>query len=183
MMSVQTQRMTVEAFDQFVTLPQNANRLFEYIGGEVVEVVSNQVASQIAARISGFIFIYLLNNDIGFITGADGGYRVSGERYIPDVAFVSKVKQAEISNEAYGPNPPDLAVEVLSPSNLAPEMRLKIGNYLAAGTLVWVVDPDTKTVEVYTPGKRARRLDVDDTLDGGDVLPGFELAVKDIFVG
>jgi Uma2 family endonuclease len=175
--------MTVEEFDRFVDLPENASRLFEYIGGEVVEVGSNQISSQLAARISGFLFIYLLRNEIGFLTSADGGYRVAGERYIPDVAFVSKARQAQPSERAYGPNPPDLAVEVLSPSNTPHEMRVKLFNTLAAGTLVWLVDPDLKRVEVYAPGQPVQKIGVDGTLDGGTLLPGFTLAVKDIFAG
>jgi Uma2 family endonuclease len=180
-MAVQAQRMTAEEFDRFVELPQNASRRFEYIGGETVEVVSSQYASQIAARINGFIFIYLLHNSIGFLTGADGGYVVSNERYIPDVAFVSRQRQAQVSDQPYSPIPPDLAVEVLSPSDNPRDVRLKVANYLTAGTLVWGVDPDQKLVEVYTPGKPAKPVGIDGTLDGGDVLPGFTLAVRDIF--
>jgi Uma2 family endonuclease len=180
-MAVQAQRMTAEEFDRFVELPQNASRRFEYIGGETVEVVSSQYASQIAARINGFIFIYLLHNSIGFLTGADGGYVVPNERYIPDVAFVSRQRQAQVSDQPYSPIPPDLAVEVLSPSDNPRDVRLKVANYLTAGTLVWGVDPDQKLVEVYTPGKPAKPVGIDGTLDGGDVLPGFTLAVRDIF--
>jgi Uma2 family endonuclease len=115
------------------------------------------------------------------VSGADGGYRVAGERYRPEVAFSSKTRQPEASHEVYNPNAPDLAVEVLSPSDKPDDMRIKIANYLAAGTLLWVVEPETKTVEIYTPGQKARRIRVTETLDGGAVLPGFTLVVKDIF--
>jgi len=70
---------------------------------------------------------------------------------------------------------------VLSPSDQPDVMRLKLANYLAAGTVVWVVNPETRTVEVYTPAKRAYRLGADGTLDGGEVLPGLALPVKDLF--
>ncbi len=131
---------------------------------------------------SGFVFMYLSRNDIGHFTGADGGYMVSGERYIPDVGFIRYDRQRELlSVEGYNPLPPDLAVEVLSPSNTDDKMRVKIANYLLAGTFVWVVDPEDKAVEVYAPGKPVKILTVDGILDGGDVLPEFTLAVKDIF--
>jgi Uma2 family endonuclease len=143
--------------------------------------VTNNYCSEVAGRIFGYIFVFLLKNNIGRLTGADGGYRVSGERYIPNVAFISKEKQPESSHDAYNPNPPDLAVEVLSPSDQADDMRIKIANYLAAGTVVWVVEPEAKTVEVYTPGQKAEIFRLDDTVDGGGVLPGFTLAVKDMF--
>jgi len=99
------------------------------------------------------------------------------------VAFVSAARQAEPSERAYSPIPPDLAIEVLSPSNTPREMRLKVANYLAAGTTVWIVDPDRQLVEVYAPGRAAKTVYLDETLDGGDVLPGFKLAVQDIFAG
>jgi Uma2 family endonuclease len=84
-------------------------------------------------------------------------------------------------DEAYSPIPPDLVVEVLSPSNDPGDMRIKITNYLTAGTTMWVVDPYKKLVGIFAPGQKAQKHGLDDTLDGGEVLPGFTLAVKDIF--
>jgi Uma2 family endonuclease len=85
-MIVQVKPYTVREFEQFTELPENANRLFEFIGGEIVEVPSHPYVSSPAAVISGFLFMYLLKNTIGHITGEAGGYEVSGERYAPDVA-------------------------------------------------------------------------------------------------
>lgn len=173
--------MTVEEFDQFVMLPENAERLFEYIGGEVVEVVSNQRSSAIAYTLGTFIKMYLMRNKIGFVTGADGGYVIAGERYIPDVAFVSKARQSEPSEQAYSSIAPDLVVEVLSLSNTPHEMRVKVLNYLSVGTTVWVVDPDRELVEVCAPGQPVQKVRMDGVLDGGDLLPGFTVAVEDVF--
>lgn len=182
-MSVQTQRMTVEEFEQLVALPENADRRFEYIGGEAVEVVSNQRSSALAYNIGFFIKLYLREEGTGgIVTGADGGYMIGNERYIPDVAYISPARQTEISDQAYGPVPPDLVVEVLSPSNDPDDMRIKVVNYLRAGTTVWIVNPDKRHVEVYAPGQAPERITEDGTLDGGDILPGFTLAVSDIFV-
>jgi Uma2 family endonuclease len=181
-MVLQTKQLTVAEFDQFVLMPENIDRDFEYIGGEIYEVVSNPLSSKTAARIIGFLFVYLSQNDIGHLTGADGGYIVSGERYIPDVGFISYMKQPElISVDGYNPNPPDLAVEVLSPTNDDEKMRIKIQNYQAAGTVVWVVDPIAQVIEVYKLGQPVMIVGMDGVLNGGDVLPDFKLAVKDIF--
>ncbi len=180
-MVVQTKRYTVEEFDQWVMLPENADKLFEYIGGEIVEVVSNQYPSQIAVRISGFIFMYLLQHNIGYLSGADGGYQVAGERYMPDVGFISKARQPEPCHEAYNPNAPDLAVEVLSPSDNPRDIWVKVVNYLSAGTTVWVVDPDQKQVEVCAPGQPVKRAELNEKLNGGEILPGFTMVIKDIF--
>ncbi len=178
-MAVQT--TTIESFEAFVNRPENADRLFEFVGGEIVEVPTSSFTSQFGARILGYLFIYLLQHSIGHLTGADGGFMVFGERYAPDVAFMSKARQAELSQETYNPLAPDLAVEVVSPTDQERLLRLKIANYLAAGTVVWAVYPKDQQVEVYEPGKPVRILGIDDTLDGGEMLPGFTLALSAIF--
>lgn len=179
-MAAHTHAITVEEFERFVDLPENADRLFEYIGGEIAEVPSNPVVSQIAARISYWIMHYLMQNPIGVVTGKAGGYMVAGERYAPDVAFISNAKGA-LAPKGYNPNPPDLAVEVVSPTDKPEKIRVKMVHYLAAGVMLWIVNPETKTVEVYTPGPHVKTVGIDGTLDGGGVLPGFTLAVKAIF--
>src|SRR5690349_21483398 len=125
-MVVQTARMSLEEFEQFIALPENAERSFELVGGEIVEVVSNSESSEI-----GGLFVTALNNfvrprGLGRVTPADGGYMISGEPYIPDAAFISKEKQPKRLRVAYNPVPPDLAVEVLSPSSTPAQMRIKI---------------------------------------------------------
>jgi Uma2 family endonuclease len=174
-------KLTVDEFERLASLPENAERHLEYVGGRVVEVVSNNLSSALGAFMAMHIGLHVENNDLGFVTGADGGYMVAGERYMPDVGFVAKTRQSALLRDAWNPNAPDLAVEVLSPSNDAAEMRTKLVNYLRAGTTVWIVDADEKRVEVYAPGQPPKTLGLDDTLDGGDVLPGFKLAVSKIF--
>lgn len=179
-----TKRMTATEFDAFALRPDNSGRVLEYIGGEVIEVPSNPYVSKIAARIITLIGMFLLQNDIGHLTGEAGGYQVSGERYAPDVAFISYQKQPELARKGYNPNPPDLAVEVISDPDNSEEqtqLRLKLTSYLAAGVLVWIVNPHTRVVEVHQAGQPPRVIDENGTLDGGEVLPGCQLAVRDIF--
>ena len=90
-------------------------------------------------------------------------------------------RQPEENNEAYNPLAPDLAIEMLSPGNTKDEISHKVGNYMAAGTVLWLGNPETKIIDVYVPGQPVKRLRVGDVLEGGDVLPGFRLAVADIF--
>jgi Uma2 family endonuclease len=175
--------VTVAEFDAFVELPENAEKLFEYIGGEIVEVPSNPYASKVSSLFIIEFGIYLRTNDIGHVTGEAGGYKVAGEKYAPDAAFISYTRQPQLAQEGYNPNAPDLAVEVDFPSSYESQrqLNLKIANYLAAGTLLWVVYPESKEVVVYAPGQPARILGINGILDGGAVLPGFKLAVKVIF--
>ena len=99
----------------------------------------------------------------------------------PDVAFVRSGREASMSG-GFFPGPPDLAVEVLSPDDRPREVREKIAEWLEAGTkAVWVVDPRKRTVALHEPGAEPRVLREADTLRGGEVLPGFAVAVRDIF--
>ncbi len=184
-MAVQLKPQITQAdFEAFIHLPENLDRTFELVGGEIIEVPSNPFVSKIAAKIILFLGMYLLNNDSGHVTGEAGGYRVNGELYAPDVAYISYARQPELAHKGYNPNPPEIAVEVISDADSRDEqatLRRKLANYLAAGVLVWVVNPYDRFIEVYLPGKPVVVLDENGTLDGGEILPGFTLPVKDIF--
>ena len=184
-MVTQTKRMTVEAFETFVQRSENTERDFEFIGGEIYEVPSNPFVSQISMEIAFHMKLYLRKSDIeGHLTGEAGGYMVAGERYAPDVAFISKARQPELVRKGYNPLPPNLVVEVISDHENAEErdkLRIKITNYLSAGVVVWVFNPFGKYAEVHQPGAPAQIITADGTLDGGDVLPGFRLELRDIF--
>ena len=184
-MVLQQQLMTAEQFDEYIQRPDLGDRIFELIGGEIVEVPSNAFASDIGQLIGFFIRLFIRENSIaGYVTAADGGFWVAGERYAPDVAFISKARQPELARTGYNPNPPELAVEVISDEANNDEqrgLRRKITNYLAAGTVVWAVFPVSQFVEIHAPGQPVKILHLDDTLNGGDILPGFALPVRDIF--
>ncbi len=173
---------SIEAFEAFVQKAENLDKRFELVEGDLFEVPSNAFVSNIAGIILTFLNMYLFNHKIGRVTGADGVYIVGGHVYAPDVAYISFEKQPQLEKDGFNPNPPDLAVEVIS-SDRADELntlRIKISNYLAVGTTVWVVQPEIKQVEVYRPGKPVQIFDENGTLSGDDLLPGFELKVADI---
>lgn len=175
--------MTVAEFDDFVNRPENQHQLFEYIGGEIFEVPSNPAASRIATRISRYLDIFADEQQRGHVTGEAGGYMVSGERYAPDVAFISYEKQPILPTEGYNPAPPDLAVEVVSSDSKTENAKLtvKLGNYLAAGVVVWIVRPESQYIEVHQSGQPVKIHHIDDTIAGTGALDGFKLAVRDIF--
>jgi Uma2 family endonuclease len=181
-MVLHIRRVTAAEFERFIRQPENASRDFELIAGEIVEkMVSNPRSSKLGIRVGGRLSVWVEDRGLGVVTGADGGYIVNGERYIPDAAYISKARQPAQPADAYNPLAPDLAVEVLSPTNDDEEMRVKVAHYTAAGTLVWVIDPARQRVEVYQSGQPPKILTGDETLGGGDVLPGFTLSVSSIF--
>jgi Uma2 family endonuclease len=144
-------------------------------------------ATIIAALILSLIQVFVRANKLGYVTGADGTYRVATNPdtdLIPDVGFIQKSRMPKPIPKKYLFFAPDLAVEVVSPNDKAPEIRKKVSDYLLYGTrLVWVVYPALKRVDVFdaaNPGE-AHLVDENGVLDGGSVLPGFKLPVKDIF--
>ena len=117
-------------------------------------------------------------NETGFLLSVDPP-TVRG----PDLAVIKAENlPREGLPEGWWTTAPDLAVEVLSPSNSAIEMQEKVFDYLAAGTsLVWVVDPHNGTVSVYGPGHESRLLTIGNDLEGGNVVPGFRIALANLF--
>jgi Uma2 family endonuclease len=181
-MDVQHKLVTLAEFEAFIQLPENADRIFELIDGEIVEKMpSNPLSSHLATQIIIPIGNYLATNDIGYLTTEAGGYKVFGNTYVPDVGFILKSRLPDLPYEGFAPMPPDLAVEVVSPSDSEKELMHKVADYLAAGVLVWVLYPKEKEVKVFAPGQPVQTLDINGVLDGGKVLPGFTLPVKNIF--
>jgi Uma2 family endonuclease len=174
-------RISLDTFDTLIRLPENADFNFEYIGGEMLPTISDWRASEIALTIGALIRVYLFQNPIGRASGADGGYEVSGERYIPDVGFVTHEKMGDTALQAYLPFSPDLAIEVVSPTDTERKIMLKVVNYLAAQTIVWVVYPDNQEIWVHVPNQPVQILGINDTLDGGNLLPGLSIPLKMIF--
>jgi Uma2 family endonuclease len=123
--------------------------------------------------------------DLGLVTAADGTMRLApGLVRIPDVAFISwaRLPGQRMPTESIPDIAPDLAVEVLSQSNTAGEMARKRREYFTAGVqLVWFVNPAAHTVAVYTTPEQSLLLGEADVLDGGTVLPGFALPLRELF--
>lgn len=182
-MLAERQRYTTAEFEAIVNLPENADKILELIDGEIVEkVASNPYSSRVSVRISRFVDTFAEAHDLGHVTGEAGGYRISDrDTFAPDVAFISKARQPSLPRRGFNPIPPDLAVEVISPSDSFSDVVKKVRTYLRYGTrLVWVVDPVEQIVMVYTPTDTFT-VSIDGELDGGEVLPGFKLQVRCIF--
>src|ERR1700722_11547894 len=160
-------------------------RLCELIDGTLVEKAVGYSESAPAAFLLVLLDAFVRPRNLGLVTGEQGMMRLwPGRVRIPDVAFVSwdHLPGRRIPIDPLPTIAPDLAVEVLSRSNTAAEMRLKRQDYFRMGTqLVWEIDPVARTVAVYTLPDQPRVLTTADALDGGSVLPGFVLPVADLF--
>ena len=178
--------ITLDEFIAFALKPENVERNFELIGGEIIEVVSNNKASEIAGIFIGELYSFVRPRKLGRVTVPDGGYTISGEQYIPDCAFVSYQRQPQTSTEAYPTIAPELVIEVLSPGNLnstdeRDKLTHKVANYLAADCEVWLVHPDKQIVEVYITGQPVQTYRNGDILEGRGLLLGFKLAVNELW--
>jgi len=181
-MAAQRVIVTVDQFEEFLALPENRDRNFELIDGEIIEKMPTDEHGTIANLIGGEFYIYLKANPIGR-AGVEVRFQMPDDlanSIQPDVSFI-KAEYAVVKQGAV-PRMPDLAVEIKSPSDTYSLLRDKAQYYLKNGTkLVWLVYPEQRIVEVYAPGVDLKLLTERDTLDGGEVLPNFTLAVSDIF--
>jgi Uma2 family endonuclease len=157
----------------------------ELVEGTLVEKPVGWEESVVAILIGHFLLDFVRPRRLGHVLGSDGMLRlVPGLMRAPDVSFIARgrLKRYKRGGERYPSIGPDLAVEVISKSNTKAEIARKMIEYFAAGTrLAWVVDPKTETVRVHQAPRRFIVLGSDDVLDGGDVIPGLRMPVKDLF--
>ncbi len=166
-------------------LLDHENRLCELVDGVLVEKTTGQYESRVAVVLSHFLETFLDTHDLGVVYGADGTLRLMpGLVRIPDASFVSweRLPGHKLPSEPIPDLIPNLAVEVLSVSNTKREIDRKIGEYFRVGVqLVWIIDPATRTAEVYTAPDQCAELTEEGSPDGGAVLPGFSLSLRRLF--
>jgi len=161
------------------------DRICELIDGVLVEKTMGSYESLLAAEIIYLIKVYLETHDLGIVLAPDGMLRILPQQVrVPDVSFI---RWGQFRNRQLPPDPiyalaPDLAIEVLSRRNTAGEMRRKLRDYFTAGVrLVWYIDPSTRSAKAYTAEDRFVEVTETQSLSGGDVLPGFELSLSNVF--
>jgi Uma2 family endonuclease len=120
------------------------------------------------------------------VVGAETGFKIESNPDTvldPDVAFVRQERVLQMGQtERFWPGAPDLAVEVLSPSDTVYEVDEKVAAWLAAATpLIWVLNPKQRTIHVHRPGASVRVVLESDLLDGQEIIPGFHTSVSEIF--
>ncbi|MDB5350712.1 MAG: hypothetical protein JWN86_1959 [Planctomycetota bacterium] len=168
-----------------ITIHDHEDGLYELVDGVLVKKTGGLYESHLAGLIGTFLSNFVRPLRSGVVVGADGPYRLNpGLIRIPDASFLSRerIPGHRMPQEKVCPAIPNLAVEVLSESNTKKEMAAKLADYFACGVeLVWYVDPQKKTVRAYTAPDRSRLVRESGTLDGGTVLPGFALALRDLF--
>ena len=182
--------------DKLLALPDDDGWQYELVEGRLVRMPPGGLrSSRVAVRLILRLGAFVEDHRLGTVTGADGTYDLSppgtkptkGTALVPDVGFIRADRlppHVSFDEDKAVPFAPDLAVEVASPSQYRPGMGKKAQRYLAAGTqLVWIIWPRRRQIDVWQPGdtQPGQTLGIDDTLDGGAVLPDFTCSIRDLF--
>lgn len=182
-MTMIAQTMTAE---ELLRMPEDGFG-HELVRGELRKMSpAGNKHGRIAALLTGSLVQHVLARKLGAVYTAEAGFKLSSDPdtvRAPDVAFVSQQQLDEVGDvEGFWPGPPDLAVEVISPNDNYTEVEAKVCDYLAAGTrMVIVVNPRQRTLTVHRSLLDIRVLQEGDTLDAADAVPGWQLAVAELF--
>ena len=159
----------------------------ELIRGELVKMTPSGGEHGISTVTIGSLLLnFVKPRNLGRVFGAETGIIISRDPdtvRAADVAYMSNERLAQVEDlTKFLDVAPDLVVEVVSPTDRWSEVEEKVAEYLGIGVrLVWVLNPRARSVHIYRPSGEVRRIGEGDTLDGEDVLPGFAVAVKELF--
>ncbi|MCC6615126.1 MAG: Uma2 family endonuclease [Anaerolineae bacterium] len=177
----QEKHYTVEEFEAIADAPENADRLLELIDGEIVEKVPTEEHGLLSSNIIGPLWVWVQTHRKGRVV-VEVRHRTLKDQHnarIPDISY-RETNDPPVRKGSV-PQMPDFAVEIKSPTDSLKTLREKVRYYLNNGTrLAWIVISEKQIVDVYAPDMEDLLI-ATDMLDGGDVLPGFTMAVKDIF--
>lgn len=170
--------------EEFMALPEDGR--YELVHGELVKMGNSGMEhGGIGSFLGGSLSLYVRSNKLGVICDSSTAFTMqTGNKRSPDVSFIAKERLQGVKRlpKGYFQGSPDLAVEILSPSNTVEEIHDKIVEFFENGTrIVWVIHPDEQYVLVYHNPSPDRLLRLEDSLDGEDVVPGFSLGVAELF--
>lgn len=185
-MTTSGQRITAE---DLLRLPDDGYRFCsELVNGElIIKPLADAVHGFLAMKVSCRLAEHVQSRKLGQVHATGTGFRLASNPdtvRAPDAAFISRQRIEEIGDvEGYWPGPQDLAVEVISPNDTYTEVEDKVLSWLDAGTrMVIVLNPRQQNVAVYRSRTDIAILTKSDTIDGKDVVPGWTLAIEDLFV-
>jgi Uma2 family endonuclease len=187
LMTIGFRKHTVDELEAFEALPENKNRLWELINGEIVEKVPTQKHGMTAFVLGGLLFVHLQAYPEAGRGAIEVRHQMPGDVHnarIPDICIYTDMTTPPVEKGAV-PRMPDFAIEIQSPDDSPEEMRKKAEYYLKNGSkLVWLLLSKTRSAEVCTLKNGVMHVEtvgIDSTLTGGDVLPGFTVALKTLF--
>jgi Uma2 family endonuclease len=182
-MATTTRRGATE--EDLLAMPEDGWK-YELVDGEIRMSPAGFRHGQVCIRLASRLQTFVEARKLGAVVDSSTGFRLPGGNVrVPDAAFVSRERMAGAPwPEGLSPVPPDLAVEVLSPTDRPRFVLDRVGEYLEAGVrLVWVIDPAGGGATVYRSLGIVRDLAADGVLEGEDVLPGFCCSLRELLTG
>ena len=172
--------------DELLRMPDDGFHKYELVEGRLITMTpAGSLHGRLVVRLTTALDNFVEEHDLGAVFAADTGFHIAHAPdtvRAPDISFVVKARLDEGIPAGYWPGPPDLAVEVVSPSDSMAEVQSKAQEYLRKGVrLVWVVLPKKRAVAVYRPDTPSETLSERDVLDGGEVVPGFRYSLARLF--
>jgi Uma2 family endonuclease len=183
-MATANQLVTAE---ELLRMPDDGYR-YELVRGELRKMApAGYLHGRVAINFTIPLGGYVRAHNLGVVCAAETGFKLASNPDVvcaPDVAFIRRERVEEVGDvEGYWPGAPDLAVEVISPSDTYAEVQEKVVDWIEAGTcMVILVISRQRTVTVYRSLTDIVMLTEHDTLDGGDVVPGWKIPVRELFV-
>lgn len=173
--------------EDLLALSGEDNRYELIQGALIVMSPATPVQGRFAMSLSFALYDYVRQQQLGEVYVSEPGFELQPkpEQIIrsPDVAFVRKENIPPLDEEeGFWKIAPDLVVEIISPSETAISIQNKVTDYLTAGVrLIWIVYPKSQTVVEYKSASQIRQLNLNDSLEGSDVIPGFSYPIRDLF--
>ena len=188
-MATRERTYTIDDVWRMTCAAENEFNRYALIDGELtVSMSPGYMHARIASEIARLIGNFVVEKDLGDVTVESGHYSLHDRRtlLLPDVAFIRKARAPAPNLERFAPIMPDLAVEIVSPSQSMTEARRKAKVYLRHGTvMVWLVHPEEKKAEAWTiaddGGPQSETIEFDGGLSAGTLLPGFNLPLRELF--
>jgi Uma2 family endonuclease len=174
-------KLTVQDLEKIQA--QLPDHRMELVDGEIIVMPpSGYESDEVASSFSGQLYSWVRPRKLGRVTGAGAGFNLPNENTrAPDVSFV-RAERLKISPRSFADLAPDLMVEVKSPTDSLKKLRAKIQEFLGLGTLVGIlIDPERRSLEVYRLTEDVAVLGDGDTLTLPDLLPGWEIAVSELW--
>jgi Uma2 family endonuclease len=171
--------------EAFMALPDDGNR-YELVDGELINVGhSGMEHGYLCARLGSALGSIVRPHKLGVLCDSSTAFSMkAGNKRSPDISFVAKERLQGLKRlpKGFFQGAPDLAIEIISPNHTFEEIHTKLVEYFDNGTrLAWVINPDEESVLVYRKPQPDRLLKITDSLDGEEVVPGFTLAIAELF--
>lgn len=168
--------------EELMRLPKDGNK-YELVDGEIRVSPAGARHGQVCLRLGARLLAFVTERSLGAVFESSTGFRMpNGNLRAPDASFVAaeRLPGGQVP-KGFFEIPPDLAAEVLSPSDSPRAVLDRVGEYLESGVrLVWVIDPENRRAVVYRSPTETRHVDAGGVLDGEDMLPGFRYTLAEL---